>query len=70
MLLSIIPSKTDQHFARDWTSTLPEDFASEMVLHGKSKEWLKYHMIMFQMANKAKKENLKPRPADVSVVSI
>lgn len=41
----------------DLTLTLHEHFESEMVLHGKSKEWLKYHMIMFLTANNAKKEN-------------
>lgn len=70
VLLKIICSKTDQHFTTDLTLTLHEHFESEMVVHGKSKEWLKYHMVMFLTANNAKKENLKPRQTDASVVSI
>lgn len=51
------------------TLTLHEDSESEMVLHGKSKVWLKYYIIIFQIANKTRKENLKPQSNDISVVS-
>lgn len=69
VLLKITSSKKDQHFTKDLTLTLHEDSESETVLHGKSRVWLKYYIIIFQIANKTKKENLKPRSNDVSVVS-
>lgn len=58
--LKITSSKKDQHFTKDLTLALHEDSESEIVLHGKSKVWLKYYTIILQIANKTKKENLKP----------
>lgn len=45
-----------------------EDSESEMVLHGKSKVWLKYYIIIFQIAKKTMKESLKPQSNDVFMV--
>lgn len=69
VLLRITSSKKHPHFTKDLTLTLHEDSESEMVLHGKSKVWLKYYIIIFQIANKTRKENLKPQSNDISVVS-
>lgn len=60
MLLKITSSNKDQHFTKDLTLTLHEDSESEMVLHAKSRVWLKYYTVIFQIASKTKKENQKP----------
>lgn len=38
LLLKFMSSKKDQLFTKDLTLTLHEDFESEVVLHGKSKQ--------------------------------
>lgn len=68
VLLKITSSKKDQHFTKDLILILHEDSESEIVPHGKSKVWLKYYTITFQIAYKTKKENLKPWSNDASVV--